>query len=130
MAALLPPFFTGGACTQEFDAAGALLHDARPQLLTLSAAQRFLTSHGLGYRLVSAELCESRPLRDVESCPGGPLLLGIVPVRNPICRYYRDNNVRFQLGFNNHEQLVKIQVDMTPYGRILIPYLGELDIAR
>jgi len=40
MAVRLPPFLTGGACTQEFDAAGALLHDARPERLTLSALSR------------------------------------------------------------------------------------------
>jgi len=34
VAAALPPFFTRGACTQEFDAAGALLEQARPEDLT------------------------------------------------------------------------------------------------
>src|ERR1700722_1866875 len=112
MAALLPPFFTRGACTQEFDAAGTLLQQARPQLLSLAAAQQYLLAHGLAYRLISAEACDSAPLRDVESCPGGALLLGSVPVRNPVCRFYRDRNVRFQFGFNQHEQLIRIQVDM------------------
>jgi hypothetical protein len=130
VAAALPPFFTRGACTQEFDAAGALLEQARPQLLSLTAAQRFLVAHGLGYRLVSAERCESAPLREVESCPGGPLLLGVVPVKNLICRYYRDNNVRFQLSFNNHEQLVRIQMDMDPYRRLRIPFYGEVELSK
>jgi hypothetical protein len=130
LAALLPPFFTRGECTQEFDALAALLERARPEVLTLPAAQQFLAAHALTYRLVSPESCESTPQRDVEGCPGGALLLGSVPVRNPICRYYRDSRVRFQLGFNPHAQLVRIQADMNPYGRILIPYFGELDLAR
>jgi len=130
VAAVLPPFFTRGACTQEFDAAGSLLEQGRPQLLTLTAAQQFLVARGLGYQLVSAERCEPAPLRDVGSCPGGALLLGVVPVRNRICRYYRDNNVRFQLGFNNHEQLVRIQTDMNPYRRLRVPFYGEVDLSR
>jgi hypothetical protein len=130
VAAALPPFFTHGACTQEFDAAGSLLEQARPELLRLTGAQQFLIAHGLGYRLISAERCESAPPREVESCPGGALLLGIVPVRNPICRYYRDNNVHFQLGFNTREQLVRIQTDMNPYRRLPIPFYGELDLSK
>jgi hypothetical protein len=130
LAALLPPFITRGACTEEFDEVASLLEGARPQLLTLAAAQQFLAKHGLAYRLVSAESCESTPQRDVEGCPGGALLLGSVPVRNPVCRFYRDSSVRFHLGFNPHEQLVRIQADMNPYGRILIPYFGEVDLAR
>ena len=89
--ALLPPFFTHGACSAEFDAVGQLLEHGRSELLTLSAAQRYLDAHALGYRVISAERCESAPpLRDVETCPGGPLLLGAVPVKDRICRYYRD----------------------------------------
>ena len=67
VAAALPPFFTHGACTQEFDAAGSLLEQARPELLRLTGAQQFLIAHGLGYRLISAERCESAPPREVES---------------------------------------------------------------
>jgi hypothetical protein len=130
MAAALPPFFTRGACTQEFDAAGALFEQARPQLVTLTAAQQFLVAHRLGYRLISAQRCESAPLQNVESCPGGALLLGVVPVRNPVCRYYRDPGVRYQLGFNNHEQLVRIQTDMNPYRRLRLPYGGEIDLSK
>jgi hypothetical protein len=130
LAALLPPFFTRGACTEEFDAAASLLERARPQLLTLTAARKFLGARGLSYRLVSAESCESTPQRDVEGCPGGALLLGSMPVQNRICRFYRDGSIRFHLGFDPHDQLIRIQADMNPYGRILIPYFGELDLAR
>ncbi len=129
-AAVLPPFFTQGACTAEFDTAAGLLEGARPQLLTLAAAQQFLSAHALAYRLITAERCESAPLRDVDGCPGGALLMGAVPVRNQICRYYRDSNVRFQLGFNAHEQLVRIQTDMNPYGKLRIPYLGEFELSK
>jgi hypothetical protein len=125
VAALLPPFFTHGACTAEFDAVGRLLENGRPEVLTLSAAQRYLDAHALAYRVISAERCESAPpLRDVETCPGGPLLLGAVPVKDRICRYYRDGTVRFQLGFNTRLQLVHIQTDMNPYGIMRLPLFG------
>jgi hypothetical protein len=132
LAALLPPFFTHGACTAEFDAVAELLEHARPELLTLSAAQRYLDAHSLAYRVISAERCESAPpLRDVETCPGGPLLLGAVPVKDRICRYYRDGTVRFQLRFNSHLQLVRVQTDMNPYGIMRLPLFGlELYLSK
>jgi hypothetical protein len=130
-AALLPPFFTHGACTAEFDAVSDLLEHARPQLLTLPEAQRYLSAHALAYRVISAERCESAPLRDVETCPGGPLLLGAVSVKDRICRYYRDGTVRFQLGFNSRSQLVRIQTDMNPYRILRLPLVRvELYLAK
>jgi hypothetical protein len=131
LVAWLPPIFTHGACTAEFDAVAELLEHGRPQLLTLPAAQRYLDAHTLAYRVISAERCESAPpLRDVETCPGGPLLLGAVPVKDRICRYYRDGTVRFQLGFNSHSQLIRIQTDMNPYRILRLPLGLELYLAQ
>jgi|HubBroStandDraft_1064217.scaffolds.fasta_scaffold635328_2 hypothetical protein len=126
---LLPPVFTHGTCTAEFDAVAELLEHGRPEMLTLPAAQRYLDAHALAYRVISAERCESAPLRDVETCPGGPLLLGAVPVKDRICRYYRDSTVRFQLGFNTRSQLVHIQTDMNPYGIVRLP-LSSVELYR
>jgi hypothetical protein len=86
---------------------------------------------GIGYQLLSAERCESAAPPDVVSCPGGPLLLGSVPVRNSVCRYYRDANVRVQLGFNSRLRLVRIQTDMKPYKILKLPLINiELDLAK
>jgi hypothetical protein len=131
IAALIPPFFTHGTCTAEFDAVSDDVQRARPGLLTLSDAEHYLAQHGIGYQLLSAERCESAAPPDVVSCPGGPLLLGTVPVRNWVCRYYRDANVRVQLGFNSRSQLVIIQTDMNPYKILRLPGLNfELDLAK
>jgi len=128
---LLPPFLTRGACTAEFDAVGTMLEGARPDLLTLAQAQRYLTARAIAFQVLSAERCESAPPAEVQSCPPGPLLLGAVPVRNRICRFYRDASVRFQLQFNAHSQLTGIQTDMNPYQILKMPALGlELDMAR
>lgn len=129
--AMLPPFFTRGACTAEFDAVSDSVQQARPGLLTLTDAEHYLAEHRIGYQLLSAERCETAAPPDVVSCPGGPLLLGAVPVKNAVCRFYRDANVRVQLGFNSRLQLVRIQTDMNPYKILRLPLVdGELDLAK
>lgn len=126
----LPPVFTGGACTAEFEAVSAMLEHARAGILTLPQAQQYLSDHGIVYQVLTAERCEAAPPPNVTVCPGGPVLLGAVPVRNRICHYYRDANVRFQLGFNRLSQLVRIQTDMNPYQMLKLPFGLELDMGK
>lgn len=85
----------------------------------------------MSYRVVTAEQCDSMPLADLTACPGGPLLLGAVPVTNRVCRYYRDRSVRFYLGFNRFSQLVHIQTDMNPYRILKVPVPDiEIDLGK
>jgi len=131
VAALLPPLFTHGACTAEFDAFSDRLEAARPQLLTLPRAQAFLAAHGLSYQALSAQQCETLHPREVEMCPSGVLLLGAVPVQDRVCRYYRDDSVRFQLAFNGRDQLIHVQTDMHPYRMLKFPMTDfEIDVAK
>jgi len=131
IAALLPPLFTHGACTTEFNAVSDRLEAARPALLTLSRAREFLAAHGMGYQTLSAQQCEAVHPREVEMCPSGELLLGAVPVTNRVCRYYRDDSVRFQLAFNQNNQLIHIQTDMHPYRMLRFPLTDfEIDVAK
>lgn len=126
--ALLPPFLTHGACSVEFDAASSQLERARSELGTLDQAEAYLRSHGIPHQMLTAERCESSPPREVESCPGGPTLLAAIPVKSTVCRIYRDDRVRAQLGFNRRLQLVKLQTDMKPYRMLKSEWLGfELD---
>lgn len=122
--ALLPPFFTHGACTAEFDAASEALQQARPAIGTLAQAQDYLASRAMQYQVLSAERCQSAPPADVEICPGGPLVLVAVPVKDRICHYYRDSSIRLQLGYNSTLQLVRIQTDMNPYRTLKLPLIG------
>jgi hypothetical protein len=130
LALLAVPLFTGGRCTAEFDTLADRLEGARPQLLTLTAAQQYLSAHALAYRQLTGTLCEQSPPKDVETCP--PMLLwGSVPVRDPVCRYYRDSTIRFQLAFNSLGQLIRLQTDMNPYRKLRFPGLDwELQFAR
>jgi hypothetical protein len=131
VAALLPPLFTHGACTAEFNAVSDQLEAARPDLLTLPRARVYLAAHALSYQTLSAQQCEAVRPREVEICPSGALLLGAVPVKNHVCRYYRDESVRFQLAFNVHNQLIHIQTDMHPYRMLRFPFTDfEIDVAK
>jgi hypothetical protein len=127
----VPPLFTAGACTAEFEQASGAFERLRSELLTLSAATAYLSAHHMVYGTVSPERCELSPPRDVEVCPGGPILVIAVPVNNAICRYYRDATIRQQLGFNSTEQLVRLQTDMNPFHFVKVPFLNvEVDWAR
>ena len=131
IAALLPPLFTHGACTAEFNSVSDLLEAARPQILTLFRARDFLAAQGMAYQTLSAQQCEAAHPREVEMCPSGELLLGAVPVANRVCRYYRDDSVRFQLAFNLNNQLIHLQTDMHPYRMLRFPMTDfEIDVAK
>jgi hypothetical protein len=120
--ALLPPFFTRGACTAEFDASADALTQARPQLTTLESAQSYLSSNAMPFTKVSAELCPRWP--GIEACEDGPVLLVHVPVKNTVCRYYRSGSIQVQLSFNRRSQLVHYAVDMPPYHFLKLPMVG------
>lgn len=119
----LPALFTNGACTAEFERASSDLERLRSAVLTLSAATSYLSAHHMDYATVSPERCERSPPRDVQVCPGGPIIIVAVPVENRICRYYRDPTIRQQLGFNRAGQLVRLQTDMNPFHYLRVPFL-------
>ncbi len=129
--ALMPPFFTHGACTAEFDAASNVLQAARAELATVPQAEAWLKSHALGYQVLAADTCESQAPPEVQICPGGPLILITVPVQNRVCRYYRDSSIRQVLGYNALQQLVHMQTDMRPFHVLKLPGFDfELSWAR
>jgi hypothetical protein len=130
--AFVPPFLTRGSCTAEFDAVTDAWNGIRAEFATLARAEAYLRARAQPYRLLPAERCDSFPTReDVIVCPGGAVLLIALPVRNPVCRYYRDRSIRLQLGFNTRQQLVHVQTDMHAYGILRLRLVGfELYWAR
>src|ERR1700719_4655015 len=112
--ALLPPFFTHGNCTAEFDSVTDTFQKPRPEFPTLDSVHAYLTAQALLYRQLSAEQCLRWPAREVVACHGGPVVPVYVPVRDRICHYYRDRHIRLQLGFNSQQQLTLILTDMNP----------------
>jgi hypothetical protein len=129
--ALTPPLFTRGACTAEFDTFAGEIERDRPSIVTLDAAEAYLASRKIPYQLVTAERCERAPPREVDGCTGGPIVLAAMPIRNRICRIYRDDRILLQLGFNRALRLVRIETDMKPYHLLKSQTLGfELDWAK
>ena len=66
--ALLPPVFTAGACTAEYEAATGLLQANRPQISTPEAALQFLQTQALQPSLLSAEDCARSKPRFLRQC--------------------------------------------------------------
>jgi len=129
--ALLPPLFTHGTCTAEFDSASDAMEAARARMVTLADAQQYLASRALPYTVVRPERCESFRPRFVDACPGGPVLLVEIPVKSMVCRYYRAGSTHVQLGFNARLQLTRLQTDMSPYHMLKLPMFDfEIDWAK
>jgi hypothetical protein len=54
-----------------------------------------------------------------------------VPVRNEICRVYRDDSVLVQLRYDARNRLARTQVDMAPFKSLPIPFMhAAIDWAR
>ena len=130
IALLLPPFFTRGACTAEFEAATAVAQRMRPEVGTVALLGSYLNAHAMSYRVVPPERCESWSRNDDVGCSGGPVFLIFIPVQNKVCRYYRDDSIRIQLGFNSSKQLTRIQTDMKPFKYLKLPLGHEIAWAK
>lgn len=123
--ALLPPLFTDGACTAEFDAEHALLAADQGLLVSPAAAMVYLDSRHIPHSRMSAQQCQANRPRSVDRCPAGTLLRAEVMVQNRICRYYRDDAIHLQLHYDEHDRLVRELTDMAPYKSLPIPFTGR-----
>jgi len=122
--AFMPPFFTDGACTAEFDKVAQQIQDNKPSLASSAAAQAYWNSEHVPTQLITAAGCRvSRP-RFVDSCGPGDLLYVAVPIQNKICHFYRDSDVRIQLQYDDHGRLRQLQADMKPFKFFSLPWLG------
>lgn len=120
--ALMPPFFTHGACTSEFDAVSSRLEGDQGKLAQLAAAEAYLGATPIPYTRLSEEQCRrSRPWF-VEGCPSGTLIYASIPVKDRICRFYRDDSIKIQLRFDVRNRLERMQIDMAPYKSMPIPF--------
>jgi hypothetical protein len=121
---LMPPFFTDGACTAEFDNVARRMQDNKPSLASLASAREYWSSAHVPVQEISAAQCRvSRP-RFVDSCGPGNLLYVAVPIQNKVCRFYRDSDVRVQLQYDTQGRLRQFQADMKPFKYFSFPWLG------
>src|SRR5258708_3591070 len=123
---VLPPLFTGGACTAEFDHETSRLAADQKSLATPALAQAYWSSRQVPISVVSAEQCRRGKPRFVEVCGSGVLVHAVVPVQNRICRFYRDDGIRVQLQYDDRNRLARMLTQLNPPTPLplarLVPY--------
>jgi len=123
--AALPPFFTDGACTAEFDRVARQIQDNRATFTSSSAAtQAYWTSQDARVQAISAARCRITKPRFVDTCGPGDLIYVTVPIQNKVCHYYRDSSVRIQFQYDDKGRLRQLEADMDPFKVFSIPWLG------
>lgn len=121
---LMPPLFTGGACTREFDDEGARIEKDARSIASPGLASSYWSARNIPYSVVSREQCRRAKPRFLQSCGDGPLVYARVPVRNAICSLYRDSEILVQLQYDGRNRLARTQVDMRPFRSLAIPFTG------
>src|SRR3954471_4259259 len=130
-AAIMPPLFTRGACSAEFDAESRRVEADRPALASPARAEAYWRERNIAFHDVSHESCRRSRPRFVVECGDGPLVYARVPVRNDICRIYRDDSILVQLQYDARGRLARMQADMAPFKSLPIPFLHTaIDWAR
>ena len=121
---LLPPLFTAGECTREFERERARVEADRSRLGSVGQARQYWNARGVPYQVLGASQCQHARNAFITACPSGQLVLAGVPVRNVVCRLYRDDAVTVQLDYDSRDRLARIQSDMAPYKSLPLPALG------
>ena len=120
----MPPLFTGGACTAEFDHDASQLAANQKSLATPTLAQAYWSSRQIPISVVSAEQCHRAKPRFVAACGSGVLVHAVVPVQNRICRFYRDDGIRVQLQYDARNPLASMVTEMNPFWSLPLSWLG------
>ena len=123
---LMPPLFTAGACTNEFDAEAARIGRDIAKLSSPEAASRYWSGRKVAHSVVPVEQCRRARPRWLQSCGGGPIVHAKVPVTNTVCSVYRDNEIRVRLFYDERDRLAQTQFDMNPYQSL--PLMGGITL--
>lgn len=119
--ALLPPLFTDGACNAEYEQVEALVAAHKKELGSPGTAQAFLRTQGLDATILTTDDCAKAKPRFLWQCGSGTLVFAHVPVRDRICRFYRDDSTRIELHFDRRDRLAKTVTEMKPYKYLPLP---------
>ena len=123
--ALMPPFFTGGDCTRELDAETKRISEDRGRLGTPALGRDYWNDRAVSYSFLSDVQCRHARPGYIDSCSRGPLIIAHVPVKNAICRLYRDDEIRVQFYYDERERLERLQLDMNHYKSLPIPFVHK-----
>ncbi len=121
-AALTPPLFTNGSCTAEFEQESSRLEHDRASLRSPAGAAAYFARRSVPNAVLSVEQCRSRKPRHLDRCGEGPLVVAKIPVKDAICRIYRDDEITAWLQYDGRDRLVRQQLDMNPYRSLPIPF--------
>src|SRR4051812_7248431 len=121
---LLPPMFTAGACTAEFDTETTRITTDTSSFRTLDAALHYWASRNQPITVLGRDDCRRAKPRFLAYCGSGPLVIAKVPVRNLVCRIYRDSEILVQLQYDDLGRLDRVATDMAPYKTLPIPFTG------
>lgn len=121
---LMPPLFTGGACTREFEEEGGRVERDRRAIASPALAAGYWTARGIPHTVLSREQCRRAKPRFLQACGDGALVYARVPVRNAVCSLYRDGEILVQLHYDDRGRLGRTQVDMKPFKSLPIPFAG------
>jgi hypothetical protein len=122
--AFLPPFYTHGACDAEFQQERAEVASNHGAFASVALARSYWQSKAVPVSVLSPDQCDHLVLKFLDTCGPGPLVYAAVPVKNRICRFYRDDSVTVQLGYDEHGQLQRVETDMKPSKSLTIPFVG------
>jgi len=122
---LMPPLFTKGACTVEFDQVSTQLEAHKKELATSASAQAFWGSRPVSMRVITASQCRAVKPRFVDECGYGDLIYVEVPVKNRVCHIYRDSAIRIQLQYDGKGRLERELLDMSPFKYLALPWIGK-----
>lgn len=120
-AALMPPFFTGGACNREFETVSAGLNQNAARVRTPEAATAWWSEQGIPHQVITRDGCREVKPRFLQHCPVGTLVHAEVPVKHLVCRTYRDANIRVGLHYTDKGHLAQVAADMKPDKYLWIP---------
>jgi YD repeat-containing protein len=123
--AVMPPFFTHGECDAEFDQATTELASNHLAFSSPGLASAYWQSKSVPASVFSADQCRHLVLKFIDDCGPGPLVYAAVPVKNPICRFYRDDSITVQFGYDARGQLVRVETDMKPSKSLPLPFIGK-----
>ena len=119
--ALMPPLFTDGACAAEFDAENSRIATDAASLKTSVGADSYYSARGVPPAVLSVDECRHRKPRNFSRCGDGPLVIARVPVKNLICRIYRDDEIAVMVQYDARDPLARQELEMQPYKTLPIP---------
>ena len=120
--ALLPPLFTAGACTAQFEGEATRLQADGARIRTVDSALQYWNDRNQPVATLTPEQCLRAKPRFLSRCGSGTLVYVRVPVQNQVCRLYRDSEIKIQLQYDEFGRLARTATDMGPFKSLPIPF--------